>query len=68
MGFGIGNQHHRAKLNPPLVRLIRQWRRQNMTYAEITENLGHLVALSTLQAVADGRTWRHVTETTDGGT
>lgn len=68
MGFGIGNQHHNARLNPDLVRQIRAWRRQGVTYAKIAELVDYRVTTSTLQWAATGRTWRHVTETTDGGT
>lgn len=67
MGFGIGNQHHNARLNPPLVRQIRAWRREGVTYTEIAARLDHRVTTSTLQFAATGRTWRHVTEATDGG-
>lgn len=55
-----GVKHHKAKLNPDLVRQIRKWKASGITYVGIQERLGWSVSQGTISAVLRGQTWRHV--------
>lgn len=60
MGFGVGTEHHNARLNPELVQQIRAWREDGMTIRAICEALDWRVNTATAWAAITRRTWRHV--------
>ncbi len=57
--FPLGARHHNAKLDPGRVREIRRRAASREATATIARAVG--ISAGAVQAVLDGRTWRHVT-------
>lgn len=53
-----GTAHHSAKLNPTLVRAIRQLAEDGVPLTHIAEQFG--VSVATISHVVSRKTWKHV--------
>ena len=54
----LGRATGRAKLSPDAIRDIRNRRQKGQSFGEISKD--HSVQRATIQAVLEGRTWRHI--------
>lgn len=55
-----GEDHHKAKLTPDLVRQMRRWHAEGLSGTQIGDKIDWLVGTNAIHCCLRRETWRHI--------